>query len=186
MRRADTIQLWEKLPAESPQAFAAFARYRDMGEDRSLRALSQTLGKRLSLLGKWSARHCWQQRVEAFDLYLDRQLQRQRLKTVREEHTRSKQIIAAAKGKLIVALNSVDTSRVGLLEWITAFCRLAMLERLYMADDLASINAELDREEAVQSQVSDYERVEEKRLRRIEEEEREWREQARLRVEGAA
>lgn len=75
---------WERQPGEGPQAFKAFASYRDSGSDgkrRSLRKTAQTLTKRdgthysEGTLKDWSRKHHWQMRVDAYDQEMDRQMQ---------------------------------------------------------------------------------------------------------------
>jgi hypothetical protein len=75
---------WEPLttPKETPKAFAAFAFYRDFGPRRSLAKTGQSLidmGVRkgtlkgvVADLGDWSVKYRWVERVEAYDLYIDR------------------------------------------------------------------------------------------------------------------
>jgi hypothetical protein len=56
---------------ETDPAFEAFATYRDLGPDRSLKAVAQELGKSASLISRWSVRHSWGSRVRAWDVRLD-------------------------------------------------------------------------------------------------------------------
>jgi hypothetical protein len=63
---------WERQPGEGDQAFQAFATYRDMGPDRSTRAVAQKLSKSASLIGRWSTQHRWVIRVEAWERENDR------------------------------------------------------------------------------------------------------------------
>lgn len=56
---------------ESPQAFASFVAYRDMGADRSLVHVSQKHGKSIATLTKWSTRHNWVERTRSYDAALD-------------------------------------------------------------------------------------------------------------------
>jgi hypothetical protein len=63
---------WERQSGESFPAFEAYALYRDLGPQRSIRAVAQQLGKRASLIGRWSARDHWQSRVRCWELEQDR------------------------------------------------------------------------------------------------------------------
>lgn len=56
---------WDRLPAESPEAFEAFRCYLAMQPKRSLARVSAALGKGDSLLARWSARHRWVERCSA-------------------------------------------------------------------------------------------------------------------------
>jgi hypothetical protein len=69
---------WDRQTDESPQAFAAFAAYRDMGLARSTREVARSLGKHHSQIGEWSRRHEWVARVTAWDARNDAELRRTR------------------------------------------------------------------------------------------------------------
>jgi len=64
---------WERQYGESHQAFEAFHEYCLLGNSRSIRTLSQRLNKSVPLLGKWSSKWKWQDRVRAYDNMLIRQ-----------------------------------------------------------------------------------------------------------------
>lgn len=64
---------WERQFGESYKAFDAFHAYCLLGNDRSIRKLSQQLNKSVALLGKWSSRWKWQDRVREYENYLIRQ-----------------------------------------------------------------------------------------------------------------
>jgi len=75
-------QLWNKQPEETPKAYAAFCIYRDLkpGERSIDTAYRQTLSdeerqksaKRApGCWDRWSAKHKWVARVEAYDNHLD-------------------------------------------------------------------------------------------------------------------
>jgi hypothetical protein len=63
--------IWKRLPTDTDKSFEAFALYRDMGANRSLKTLSQKLAKSLPFLKEWSSKHDWVNRVAAFDASLD-------------------------------------------------------------------------------------------------------------------
>src|SRR5215208_4540500 len=59
--------LWDRLPQEGPQAYAAFVRYRDL--DPQVRSLQVAAG-RPTVPGRWRhwcLHHHWVQRVSAWD-----------------------------------------------------------------------------------------------------------------------
>jgi hypothetical protein len=64
---------WERQPGE--RAFEAFARYRDLGPDRSLRRVGRDLGKSRAAIEELSVRWDWVARAFAYDAHLDRQRQ---------------------------------------------------------------------------------------------------------------
>ncbi len=60
-------ELWHKQPDESPEAYAAFRAYRDLGSERSTAKVARKLGKSKQLMDRWSSRHGWVARAAAFD-----------------------------------------------------------------------------------------------------------------------
>lgn len=83
-KTADPPELWERQPGEGPQAFKAFAAYRDSGingQRRSLQKTAENLTKRdgtpysPGTLKEWSRQHQWQMRVDAYDQEMDRLMQ---------------------------------------------------------------------------------------------------------------
>lgn len=64
------LHQWDIQPGESAKAYAAFACYRDLGEDRSLLATGERLKKHPDFLAKWSSRHRWVARAKAFDTHV--------------------------------------------------------------------------------------------------------------------
>lgn len=61
------LRPYDIQPGESATAYEAFAVYRDMGAERSLERVSQTLPKNLPTLKDWSKRHHWVERARSFD-----------------------------------------------------------------------------------------------------------------------
>ena len=58
-------QVFERQAKESAKAFAAFSLYLNLGEQWSLEAVGQKLGKSKALMERWSKRYQWVERVEA-------------------------------------------------------------------------------------------------------------------------
>jgi len=63
-------QSFEKQPKESAKAFAAFSLYLGLGEQRSLEAVGQKLGKSKALMERWSKRYHWFERVDSYSWHL--------------------------------------------------------------------------------------------------------------------
>jgi hypothetical protein len=59
--------LWNRQPGEGAKAYAAFCLFRDLGLERSLRAVSQKCAKSIPLLKRWSAKYRWVDRAAAWD-----------------------------------------------------------------------------------------------------------------------
>lgn len=62
---------WERQKGESRQAFEAFARYRDLGSERSIIRVAESLGKHRTVIGEWSVKWRWQIRIDAWEKHLD-------------------------------------------------------------------------------------------------------------------
>ena len=67
------MAVWDRQPGESPQAFSAFALYRDMGVSRSSAKVGQEFGKSKRLMDRWSSRWGWVRRVDQWDAIQDQQ-----------------------------------------------------------------------------------------------------------------
>lgn len=67
MAEQDDLRPWDCQPGETSKAYQAFVTYRDMGPDRSLRAVGQELDKSHQVLSRWSSQHHWVSRVAAWD-----------------------------------------------------------------------------------------------------------------------
>src|SRR5688572_23378007 len=61
---------FEQFPKESAKAYAAFSVYLGMGEERSLAAVGQKLGKSVGLMERWSRKFGWADRVQAHAAHL--------------------------------------------------------------------------------------------------------------------
>lgn len=67
-RALESGVLWEQKDDETDRAYAAFVAYRDLGpHHRSLTSVARQLGKNRELMGRWSRRHGWVERVQAWD-----------------------------------------------------------------------------------------------------------------------
>ena len=74
----------DRLPNETTLAYAYYKLYRDMpSEERSLRALCEreVNGKKrsISLLGRWSSEHNWQERIAVYDAEVERAAYQEKL-----------------------------------------------------------------------------------------------------------
>lgn len=63
---------WERQEGESPQHWAMFQTYRDLGPTRSLRAVASDMGKSVTQIQKVSVQKRWVARVDAYDREQDR------------------------------------------------------------------------------------------------------------------
>lgn len=107
---APGIDPWERQPKETDKAFAAFATYRDLGAERSVAKLCETLGKKpiyRRVCEGWSSKWGWRIRTAAWDAYCDR----------REREVVLEEAEKKAREKLSVADGMWKTAAKGLLMW---------------------------------------------------------------------
>ncbi len=65
-------EIWEKMEGESAKAYYAFTVYRDQDPlSRSIREVGRKLDRSRQLLGVWSTKWRWVERVAAYDAFLD-------------------------------------------------------------------------------------------------------------------
>jgi hypothetical protein len=112
---------WEKQPGESRQAFANFAHYRDLSRSRSLARAAVDLGKAKATLEDQSRKYRWQDRVDAYDAYMERRLREadeRALVAYRERQARTGVQLQALGMRRLVGdpanqIEAVDLNRVG-------------------------------------------------------------------------
>lgn len=61
------IKPWSRQKGETSKAYAAFEVYRDMGEDRTTRAVAKHLSRSEALIKGWSSKWSWPERARAWD-----------------------------------------------------------------------------------------------------------------------
>jgi len=100
--------IWERLPGESPQAYARFLIYRDMPPgQRSLRKL----GFGRSQSEQWSKQHNWVQRCAEWDLYMQRLADVQTEGAVVRMRSRHADLGMALVNKAVAGVESIDHTK---------------------------------------------------------------------------
>ncbi|MCD7812193.1 MAG: hypothetical protein LUG91_10205 [Ruminococcus sp.] len=130
-----TDKPWERQKGESAQAYEAFAMYRDMGTERSIRAVSQRLGKSKTLIDRWSREKSWVERVRAYDNELAKEA---KAKAVREHKAMTERHISIAmqiQKKALEALKNLSVENMSPKD---------IKEFIKMATDLERINRTLE------------------------------------------
>jgi hypothetical protein len=131
---------WDQQPKESSKAFERFALYRDTGAGRSLRKLAKDLELNPSTLAEISTRHNWQERITAFDAYIDKASQHNQIAQVKAMKRR--QIVLALRAQKVAEkglkklLRDMDDEQIlrklspeGLSKILDTGCRLERLNR---------------------------------------------------------
>jgi hypothetical protein len=120
---------WERRPHESAKAYAGFVYYRDLGDQRGITAVAQALHKSRGLIGRWSARWRWVERVAEFDQHVDhlRLIENERAR--RSALARQSRIASRILDKCEAGLTTLDGHSLKPLELSRLFATAANVER---------------------------------------------------------
>ena len=140
-------ELWEKQPGETPRAFEAFACYRDMGVNRSLRKVVQALDKNLTTIAEWSSKYDWVKRVEAWDVEQDRIARRELIAEQAATRKRQRQQAQAMQEKGMALLESISIGDAKLSE-IVSLLKAGMEQERIAIGDVGQVVEERDGGEA--------------------------------------
>lgn len=125
---------WERLPNETPEAFEAFKEYRDMGAERSVAKVGEKLGKNTSLMERWSAKHDWVKRAQAWDDEIEREASKNRLKEIGQMRARQRKQALKMQLKGLELMKGINVGDAKLSE-IVSLMKLGMeQERICMGD----------------------------------------------------
>ena len=102
---------WERQPEETPDAWAAFVQYRDMGSNRSTAKVAQALGKTKTIMDRWSSKHAWVRRCLAWDNEQDRQWREEQTAARKRMAERQAATAAAAQNKIAQFIVDLDPTR---------------------------------------------------------------------------
>ena len=130
-----TDKPWERQKGESDKAYEAFVTYRDMGTDRSIRAVAQKLGKSRTQIGKRSSGWEWTERVRAYDNELEKEARAQAVKDRKDMTSRHIKIAMQLQKKALEALTSLE---------VEAMTPKDIKEFIKMATDLERLNRTLE------------------------------------------
>ena len=134
-KRMEAEAPWEQQPGEGAKAFEAFAAYRDMGADRSVRKVAQALDKSRTLIGKWSSTYNWPERARAYDRDLDRRAHEQAVRNVRAMTNRHIRIAMQLQAKAVAALENLDENSLTLKMLLAFLSKATELERTNRLDE---------------------------------------------------
>lgn len=128
---------WERQRNESPQAFEAFAVYRDLGSVRSVTKVAQELDKSRTLLGRWSRQYAWVMRATAYDREQDRLFLAEQQQARRDIARRHAKLAQAFLGKAVARLQALDPCELTAGELLRYFQVAAEIERRAAGEALA-------------------------------------------------
>ena len=130
-----TDKPWERQKGESDKAYEAFVTYRDMGTNRSIRAVAQKLAKSRTQIGKWSSGWEWTERVRAYDNELEKEARAKAVKDRKDMTDRHIKIAMQLQKKALEALTSLE---------VEAMTPKDIKEFIKMATDLERLNRTLE------------------------------------------
>lgn len=154
-RLDDDRDPWTKQTWESWKAWEAFELYRDGGPTRSIRAVAERLSKSEGMIGTWSTRNLWQERVEAY--VIDQSSKN--LATIEDERER----IIRDEIRMGDSMMRLATTTTDLMEEMGAGVPLEMVPQFVAtASKLRRLSAGLSTENqrgVLQITTADFERV---------------------------
>lgn len=121
------VPRWDRpAPGETAKAFAAFAIYRDLGPDRSIRRAKETAGGSSAnhrYWETWSSANRWPARAAAYDAWLDEHLvakRREEHLEMAERHATTARGTLALVGAQLSAIQQTELARLRTLERLNA------------------------------------------------------------------
>lgn len=129
MAKCKSDKSWERQPKEGIQAFEAFCKYLELGEERSINRVAQELHKSHALIGRWSATWDWQERVREYEA--DQRLNelkaaQKKAKKMRERQIQESMIL---QKKAMEALDRLDVSKLSAKDILGYLTEGAKMER---------------------------------------------------------
>lgn len=158
MRGAVHAEPWEQQKGESPQAFEAFAVYRDLGPARSVTKVARELHKSRALLGRWSRQYAWVMRATAYDREQDRVFLAEQRQARRDIARRHAKLAQAFLGKAVARLQGLDPRELSPSELLRYFQVAAEIERRAVGEEPAGIGAGAEEQGAEVAALTDEER----------------------------
>ncbi len=137
MPKCKSDKPWERQQGESEKAFEAFTVYRDLGNARTISAVSEKLSKSRQLLSRWKAKWKWEERVRAYDNDLVNQAKAKAEKDIKDMTGRHIKIAMQLQAKALEALTSLDIENMSakdLLQYIKEATALERQNRLLEAN----------------------------------------------------
>ena len=133
---------WERQAGESVKAFEAFAIYRDMGVERSLRKVAQRLNKSVTQIAEWSSNKNWVERVAAWDA---EQEQTKAIKAMRNRHAGMAKAMIVKAGRALQRIPDEEIKASDISRMIEVASKLERISR----GDVGEVIEERDGGEAL-------------------------------------
>ena len=138
-----TEQPWERQKGESAQAFEAFFLYLEMGGSRSLRAVSQELGKSKTLIDRWSRTYKWVERCRAWDNHLQHEAKKAAISEVRNMTRRHVTMAQQIQNAAMRALKELGSDMVNPKNFAAIVKLATELERQNLEAEVAAVSEDI-------------------------------------------
>lgn len=138
-----TEQPWERQKGESAQAFEAFFLYLEMGADRSIRAVSQELGKSKTLIDRWSRTHNWVERCRAWDNHIQHEAKKAAITEVRNMTKRHVTMAQQIQNAAMLALKEMGSDMVNPKNFAAIVKLATELERQNLEAEVAAVSEDI-------------------------------------------
>ena len=138
-----TEQPWERQNGESAQAFAAFSAYLEMGPERSIRAVSQELGKSKTLIDRWSRTHNWVERCRAWDNHIQHEAKKAAITEVRNMTKRHVTMAQQIQNAAMLALKEMGSDMVNPKNFAAIVKLATELERQNLEAEVAAVSEDI-------------------------------------------
>lgn len=133
-KETQELHPWERQPDETPKAYEAFTIYRDLGKERTLPKVAESLSKSVSLINRWSQAYRWVERVSAWDNEADRKATAKLLEDVAKMRARQRKQALKMQLKGLELMEGINVGDAKLSE-IVSLLKLGMeQERICMGD----------------------------------------------------
>lgn len=138
-----TERPWERQKGESAQAFEAFFLYLEMGADRSIRAVSQELGKSKTLIDRWSRTHNWVERCRAWDNHIQHEAKKAAITEVRNMTKRHVTMAQQIQNAAMLALKEMGSDMVNPKNFAAIVKLATELERQNLEAEVAAVSEDI-------------------------------------------
>ncbi len=127
-------EIWERQPGETGKAYSHFAKYRDLGPERSMEKLRKNLGVKVSQtrLEQLSVKYNWVNRAAAYDDYIDRKKREEKEKAILDMAERHARLAVAFQQKVVERLRELDSAELeprDLSKWLDIAVKVERLAR---------------------------------------------------------
>lgn len=138
-----TERPWERQKGESAQAFEAFFLYLEMGADRSIRAVSQELGKSKTLIDRWSRTHNWVERCRAWDNHIQHEAKKAAITEVRNMTKRHVTMAQQIQNAAMLALKEMGSDMVNPKNFAAIVKLATELERQNLEAEVVAVSEDI-------------------------------------------